>query len=125
MKQLLVLTMLVLTSLFAGCSATVHSNVPFHTTTVTVTNATDYTLSLVKNGTTVRENLGRGEHYPVDLWNSSNASAEVGITIKAYDKNGRMVSAVADRVSVDGYYRRSETWIVEPSYGGGIQITRR
>ena len=117
MKRLLLVIVMIFIFL-PGCfggyyygGVKVYSNVPYHSSTITVMNGTMFVLDVIHDGRLVWTGVSPGEHRAVGVWNLSSSGLQTTIVIRAYD-NDRLVGTAYRAFYVSGYYRQSEVWNV-------------
>ncbi|KKU14626.1 hypothetical protein A3A20_02650 [Candidatus Wolfebacteria bacterium RIFCSPLOWO2_01_FULL_45_19] len=114
-----VLVFVFFAALLGGCAGypvnypqvQIRSNIPWHTTTVTIVNNTSFVLNVVHDGRLVRQDLKPGQYFTAELYNFSTASTQSSFVVIARD--GDKLAGTASRsFYIGGYSRQSEVWII-------------
>lgn len=114
-----VIAVLAVVALLAGCvsypvgmpQTEVRTNIPWHTTTVTIVNGTGFVMDVIHDGRLVRQELKAGQHFVAELYNLSGSSAQSSFVVIARD--GEKLAGTASRTFyVRGYSRQSEVWTI-------------
>jgi len=110
----------ILLVLAAGCAYTIGpgdgvkvvSNIPFHTMTMKVVNATNYTVTLLDDSGANSQIVAPGQTAVHRFWNMDSRSARFSLVATATDAKGSIVGSAEKRISVSGQSKQSESWVL-------------
>lgn len=95
-----------------GAGVKVVSNIPYHTMTVKVVNATNLTVTLIDDSGENSQVIAPGQTAVHHFGNMDSRSARFSLVATATDANGSIVGSAEKRLSVTGRSKQSETWIL-------------
>lgn len=95
-----------------GAGVKIVSNIPYHSATVKVVNATNYTVTLLDDGGANSQTIAPGQTAVHRFWNLDARSARFSLVATATDEEGKLVGAAERRISVSGRSKQSESWIL-------------
>ncbi|MBI2036786.1 MAG: hypothetical protein HYT14_00275 [Candidatus Liptonbacteria bacterium] len=95
-----------------GDGVRVVSNIPYHTMTVKVVNATNLTVTLIDDSGRNSQVVAPGQTAVHRFWNMDSRSARFSLVATATDAQGSIVGSAEKRISVSGTSKQSETWIL-------------
>ncbi|OGZ00047.1 MAG: hypothetical protein A3G64_02435 [Candidatus Liptonbacteria bacterium RIFCSPLOWO2_12_FULL_60_15] len=103
-------------SIGPGAGVKVVSNIPYHTMyhtmTVKVVNATNYTVTLLDDSGENSQIVAPGQTAVHRFWNLDSRSARFSLVATATDTSGKIVGSAEKRLSVSGTSKQSDSWIL-------------